>query len=268
MQNQRAMWTAMAAISLLGTGCAQDMEEEFAEGVVAASLETTRNETAGRPAVDSVRSACLLDAEAAAQEAADRPVVGLFPATCVEKQAEGSALHVDYSDCTGPLGRVKLNGGVDAFFESKDDCSLHVEILDRGNLTTNGRPLDYDASADVRVTASERHIDWTGHFTGTTRRGKPIQQRSKLAIVLQHASSCVSLDGRIDGEVGRNLKYDADISGLSACPGACPSAGTVRATLDGKLRDRTVKVVFDGSSTAKVTGWTGREFEVEMVCDD
>jgi hypothetical protein len=26
-------------------------------------------------------------------------------------------------------------------------------------------------------------------------------------------------------------------------------------------------VVFDGSDVAKVTGWSGREFEVDMVCD-
>jgi len=40
----------------------------------------------------------------------------------------------------------------------------------------------------------------------------------------------------------------------------------VEGTLQGKLRDRTMRIDFDGSNVAKVTGWCGSEYEVEMVC--
>lgn len=244
------------------------MEEEMAEGVVQASLETTRNGSAGRPLVDTAERSCPIDAEAMAQEVAAKPAVGLYPQSCAEKEASGNTVHVDYQDCTGAFGKVRLNGGLDAILEPSEGCGLHAEIVDSGDLTANGKRLDYEASADVTFQDGHREIDWRAHFQGTTRRGRRIVQSSKLAIGVEEATSCVTVNGDIDGRVGKRLDYDANIDGLAVCPGACPSAGVVRASVDGRIRDRTLTIVFDGSDTARVTGWTGREFDVEMVCDD
>jgi hypothetical protein len=108
-------------------------------------------------------------------------------------------------------------------------------------------------------------VDWNAHWTGTTRRGRDIEQTSSLVVVSDDESGCVAIDGTTEGAVA-SWEFDTSVTGLSICPEACPAAGVVEATLHGELRDRTIRVEFDGSDVAQVVGWTGREFDVEMVC--
>jgi len=240
----------------------------MAEGMVQASLETTRSGSTGQPLLRATERACPVDPEAVAAEAAAKPPVGLYPESCVTKTASGNTVHSEFAECTGAFGRVHLNGGLDAILEPADECGIHAELVDAGDLTANGRPLDYEASAYMKFREGYRDVDWQAHFSGTTKRGRSIRQSSKLAIEVEEATSCLTLNGDIDGRVGKRVDYSASIEGLSVCPDACPSSGVVRATLEGRLRDRTLTLRFDGSNVAHVTGWTGREFDVDMVCDE
>jgi hypothetical protein len=163
---------------------------------------------------------------------------------------------------------VRLNGGLDAILEPADECGLHAEIVDSGDLEANGRPLDYEASAQVKFREGFRDVDWRARFSGTTKRGRSIRQSSKLTVEVEEATSCRTLSGDIDGRVGKRIDYSANIDALAVCPDACPSAGVVHATLEGRLRDRTLTVRFDGSNVAHVTGWTGREFDVDLTCGE
>ena len=174
-------------------------------------------------------------------------------------------LHVEFDDCTGPFGRVTLAGGVDAVFHSAGECRLHVDISDSGDLTANGHELHYTATADVALLDGERDVDWHASFQGTTRRGKPIRQTSDLDVIVSDTTGCRDIVGTARGRVG-NHDYRTTIESLYICPGECPSSGQVSAFVTGRWRDRSITVRFDGSNRAQVTGWTGREFEVEMVC--
>ena len=250
-------------------GCASDPEQEFAQAVVSSSLETSRSGMAGKPVVDAVDDPCAVaDPEAAAAEAASRPVVGLYPASCATKSADGASVHVELDGCTGPFGKVTLQGGLDAVFSpGKAECTISADIADSGNLTANGRALDYDAHAEVTVKDGERDVDWTAHFTGTTRRGQDIEQSSHLGVVVDRESGCIDAAGDLHGTIAEWRDYGATISGLRVCPDHCPEAGTVDATVEGRLRDRSIQVRFDGSKVAHVTGWSGREFDVDLVCE-
>jgi hypothetical protein len=258
-----------AALALLALpGCTGTLEEEVADAVVASALETGNTGPQGRFIIDArpaQADACLADAAAAAADAAARPVVGLYPAECLTKTADGVELHGEFDGCTGPFGRVTLQGGMDATFSPLADCRMHADVADSGDFTANDRPLDYSAQADITYRDGGRDVEWTAHWTGTTRRGRDIEHDSSLDVQADDATGCLAVAGTTSGHVDE-WQFGTTIDGLRICPEACPEAGVVEATLEGKNRDRTIRVEFDGSNVAQVTGWTGREFEVEMVC--
>ncbi len=257
--------TALVASAVL-SGCALDLEEEFATAVVTSSLEAPKRQTAGREIADAMSDDCQLSAAEAVKEAAARPSVGLYPSSCVDKTADGDRLHAEFNGCTGAFGKVKLNGGVDAVVSLAGDCRLHADVVDSGDLTANGEPFDYEATAEIEVLEGARAVEWKAHWFGTTPRGRDIEQRSDLDVLVDHASSCIDLAGTLDGTIGK-IDYGVTIKGLSICPDACPASGTVDAYWKRFRRERHITIEFDGSDLAQVTGWTGREFEVEMVCD-
>lgn len=267
-ETPRAMCCAALLVSLPALGCAQVVEEKVAEAVVTSALQTSRNGGVGRTITEIQQrddEGCIDDPVAAAADAAARPPVGLFPASCLVKEADGVHLHADFDGCTGVFGRVSLHGGMDAVFESSGECRMHADIVDSGDFTANERPLDYEAQADIRYHDSYRDVDWSAHWEGTTRRGKDVEQTSSLNVRVDEESTCLDIVGSTHGRVDR-WDFGTVIEDLTICPDQCPSSGMVEATLEGELRDRRITVEFDGSSVAYVTGWTGREFEVDMVC--
>ena len=240
-------------------------EEAFARSVVTSTLQTSQQQQMTDEVIDDRCSA--ITAEAAAADAAARPAALLYPASCVDKTADGPNLHVAFDRCTGPFGRVELNGGVDARFEVVGSCELRADVSDAGNLTVNHRPLAYQATAGIEVVGGTYDIDWDAHFSTTTRRGKEVEQVSALRVVMDRQTSCRRIDGEAQGHVA-NFEYDWEVENLSVCPGECPASGVVHAGWEGRRREHAITVEFDGSSTARVTGWSGRAFDVPMVCED
>jgi hypothetical protein len=250
-------------------GCAEVLEEKAAAAVVTSALQTSRNGGVGRNLTEMEqpyeRNGCIDDPAEAAADAAARPSVGLFPATCITKTADGAHLHADFDGCTGVFGRVTMVGGMDAVFEPAGECRMHASITDSGDFTANDRPLDYEADADILYRDGYRDVDWAAHWEGTTRRGRHVEQSSSLNVLVDTDTNCLDLVGTTRGRVDE-WEFSTVIDDLSICPDACPTSGVVEATLEGRRKDRTLSVEFDGSNTAYVTGWTGREFELEMVC--
>jgi hypothetical protein len=263
------MQKSMSSIALplvlwAAIGCGVPDEEAFANAVVTSALQTNENGGVGKEVVDTLADTCVDDPEEVARNAAARPSVAFIPSSCLDKSADGNRIHAELSECRGRFGRVTVEGGLDAVIDNIGDCRLHAEVWDSGDLVANGKPLEYQASAYVRLLDDVRDIDWSAQFSGTTRRGQHIEQSSHLA-VLADAASCVVIDGSAEGRVGK-WDYTLDIEGLAVCPDRCPSRGTVRARADGGRRERSLTVVFDGTTTAKVTGSNGDELDVEMIC--
>jgi hypothetical protein len=139
-------------------------------------------------------------------------------------------------------------------------------VEDSGDLTANEHPLDYAANMDVELFEGFRSVERVASFEGTSRRGRSIKQRSELSIIVDTRTDCRTIDGSTKGSVGR-FDFDASLSGLAFCPEQCPTAGTVEGTAHGRLRDHTIEVTFDGSAIARVRGWSGDTFEVDMDCE-
>lgn len=265
MSNRVASFVILAQ-ALCGCMAAEVSEEAFAAGVASSALETTHKQQFDREIALGLDDACAgLKAEDIAKAVAQAPSVGLFPAGCVTKAADGAKVVVDYNDCTGPFGRVKLSGGIDATFSVSTECAVRAELSDRGDLTTNGKPLEYEAAGDITIRTGARDIDWNARWAGTTDGGEPIEQSSELVVSLDVGTHCMSAAGSASGSVdGHDYSWEA--TDYRVCPGECPRSGEFVATLEGRRRERTLTVRFDGTNVARVTGWTGREFDVELVC--
>lgn len=238
-------------------------EDDFATAIVTSALQAPEAQQITDDVTDEPCG--MLSAESAAAEAAARPAVLLSPEGCVEKSAEGEILHVEFDQCTGPFGRVELDGGINAHFEVTGECRLRATVADE-ELTANGRPLDYRATADIAVTDGAHLIDWNAHVSGTTRRGRSVEQDAALHVVLDRTTSCRTFDGTTEGSVDA-FEYDWSVTAMAVCPGECPSSGVVNAAWHGRRRDREFRVEFDGSNVARVTMPSGRIRDVALACE-
>lgn len=264
MSLRYAALVALLAPSL--TGCVIDVEEEAATAVVQSALESAKNQSTARQVAEVASDDCsAITAEQLAQEAAAAPVVGLYPASCVTKTAEGASVHAEYDHCTGIFGYSDINGGIDATLEVTGECQLRADITDSGNFTNHERSYSYDATADILVRPGERDVQWNAHWKGTTRYDQSIEQNGSWHFVYQLSTGCYDFEGSAEGKLD-GTPYEYEVEDLSICEDECPSKGTVVALWDGKHAELELTVEFDGSDVAKVTGWSGRVFEVEMVC--
>lgn len=262
--DRTARFASLPAVALaLSLAACGPSEDDFATAIVTSALQSPQAQELSDDVVDAPCG--MLTAERAAAEAAARPAVALYPESCVEKTADDATVHVSFDGCTGPFGRMRLDGGVDALFEVTGECRLRADLHDTG-LKGNDRPLEYQATADIEVQPGVHDIDWNAHVSGTTRRGRSIEQVSVMHVVLDRATSCRTLEGTTDGNVD-GFEYDWGVTDMSICPGQCPSSGIVKAAWHRGRRERNFKVEFDGSSTAHVTLPSGDTRDVAMVCD-
>ena len=262
--NPRYLSTSLllGSLSVALGGCV-NFDQELAEASVSSALSTPKNTRMTRNAGEHLVIDGCLDPAAAAAEAAKQPTAGLYPDGCVEKTADGAALHVEYNDCTGPFGYVHLAGGVDAKLSEKSCDVLHAVVEDSGDLTANDQAVEYTASADIRVDGELRLLDYTGDWASTTRRGEDVVVTADLDIVVDRGTACVEVSGTSKGHVGEH-EFDATTEGYKVCPDACPSAGRAEVNIE-LYRDRTITVEFDGSDVAKVKV-DGEAHDVKMVC--
>lgn len=265
MTHLRTTFPLLVSLAALLIGCGDVQEQELAQASVTSALQTSRSAGVGQVVYESLDDSKCLDPATAAAEAAARPVVGLYPSECASKTHDGPSLHVELDGCTGAFGRVRLDGGLDADLRPVSCGELHADVTDSGDLTANGREVEYSASADITAEGTLRDVAWSAHWATTTRLGKEVAQTSDLAIVLDTATSCLAIDGTTAGYVGA-YDFDSEIEGLTVCPDACPTAGTVRIHAEGRRRERSLVLEFDGTETARVTNAEGETFDVAMVC--
>jgi len=261
-----ALGAVVGLAAVLQAGCSGQVDQEFADAVISSALQSDNNSEAGELVTDSIEASCIDDPALAASAAAERAPVWLKPTGCAAKTPNGADLHVDFNACSGPFGRMLLAGGINARFSNAGTCQLHVDITDSGNLTSNGHALDYAAQADVKLGSDQREITSHADITGTSRRGKAMQISSDRHVITNTNTHCVDVVGTAQGTVGSH-KFATSIEALNVCPGSCPSSGLLKAELEGRPRDRSLGIRFDGSRLAQVTGSNGDEFTVEMDCD-
>jgi hypothetical protein len=261
---------SLVALVALGAGvaalgCAKDDEYDLAEASATSALEVVRSGGTGKAAIDGMGQTSCSSPQSAIDLAASIPSAGLYPDGCETKTPDSSGIHVEFHDCTGPFGRRHLNGGLDATFVGCSDGKLNATLVDSGDLTGNGHPVSYKATASIAIDGDNRDVIWTANWNATTRRGRHVEHESNLDIRIG-ASQCMDIAGTTTGHVDE-FRFGSEIDGLTVCPDECPSAGTVAITREGKRGERALTIRFDGTNYAQVTGAHGRVFTVPLVCN-
>jgi len=256
--------TFIASATLM-MGCGDFVEQELAEASVGSALSTSESTKMTRNFFRRPVGESCLDATAAAEEVAARPQVGLYPTGCVDKQASGPDVHAEYDGCTGPFGRVEIFGGIDAHFEELECNRLSAHIEDSGDLTGNGNLVEYRADADIEVEGELRFVDWVGHWSADTDRGRHVEHDAELDVVIDASTDCFTIGGGAHGTAGR-WSLTSEIQDLTVCPEVCPASGTIDIVAEGPRREFALQVAFDGSDVATVTAEDGDVYLVDMVC--
>lgn len=256
----------LVALSLGTEGCAQAMDEEAASESTTAALTSTQQAGLANGTLE-LDEQDALDPMKAATAAATKPLVGFYPAGCAARTQDGTRVHIVFSDCTGPFGKVHLQGSGDLVFSKDGAGTIVVELTGGKDLTANGKALSYHAKGSLSFEGSKRRVVWHGESAGETKRGVAFDRVNDLDVLFDKDTRCVDAAGSSRGKIGK-YELDLTVDDLSLCPEKCPTSGHVVATIAGPRKERTLEVTFDGSDRAKVKGLTGRHFEVQMACEE
>jgi hypothetical protein len=257
-----------AAAALVGTaaaGCSFQPSASLADDATAAVSQAQKAAGVTRLATAPVREEDQGNPENAANRVEGDSIAGLYPAGCVSiTRTSLTELHIEFDDCTGPFGLVHLRGGIDETFSLDPNGRLVADLADSGDFTAEGRPVDYQAHAELRSLAPEQaEIGWQAHWEAELAQGQQVSCDTTVTILAEPATGCLTIDGTSAASVDER-GLDATIEGYEVCPIECPKDGTITAT--GKSSHETVVIDFDGSSTAKVQLQNGPTYEVPLVC--
>lgn len=260
-------WLVGLTVAVSVCACARDEDEDNAAATATSALRA-QNEAGLTDALLDTDGTLAPEPEDAARMVAERPARGLFPEGCATKTQAGNAVSVVMRGCTGPFGKVAIDGTLVATFSKMADDVVHVEIVASPGATANGRDFSYASQSDVRYEGPRRTITYRGSSSGTTARGRSYSRATNVTVATDMGTHCVAIDGTSTGKVG---PYDIDltIDGFRACRDTCPTAGTARANVNGPLvRGASITVTFDGSDqiAAKVDARRDRELSITLDC--
>jgi hypothetical protein len=247
------------------TGCSSAIEQEEASATATSALQA-HNQSGITEGVIDIEGELAPEPEEAAKAVAERPTRGLRPEGCATKTRDGNVVTLALHGCTGPFGKVTLEGNLVATFTKTSADVLHVEIAGADDLRANGNALHYGADLDVTYDGTSRKLGYHGHSDGTTKRGVAFSRHTDLSIVADVETKCVAIDGVSKGSIGR-FDLDLTIDGFKGCRDACPTAGTAKATLRTPRREIDLEVRFDGTDMAHVKA-PKHDFDVKLACED
>ena len=243
---------ALAALTFVPTGCAKPEEDDDEASATTTSALQAQSQEGMTDGVVESEGSVAPEPEEVAINVTGSPMRGLQPEGCATKTRVGNVVTLKLDTCTGPYGRVVLDGSLVATFSKTSSNDLHVDIAAVDGMTGNGRPFSYAAQVDVHFDGTQRKLTYHGSSSGTTKRNKTFARHTDVAATLDVSTHCAQVDGVSKGTIG---KYDVNltIEGVKRCRDACPTAGLAKATVDGPLvKGASVEVTFDGSDKAHV----------------
>jgi hypothetical protein len=253
------------ATILAVSACNSSVEQEEASATATSALQA-HNQSGITEGVLDIEGGLAPEPEDAAKAVTEKPTRGLQPDGCATKTRDGNVVTVTLKGCTGPFGKVTLDGALVATFTKTSPDVLHVAIAGSDDLTANGNALHYAADLDVAYDGSSRKLTYHGHSDGKTKRGIAFSRHTDLSIVADVDTKCVAIDGVSNGSIGK-FDLDLTIDGFKGCRDACPTAGTAKATLRTSNRAIDIELSFDGSDSAHVKA-PKHQFDVKLACDD
>ena len=188
------------------------------------------------------------------------------PRTCVVTTTTGNRVNHTYTRCLGTLGAVEISGTSELTFRSLESG---VEVETHGDLTLNGAPLHYDGVTAVGLDGADKVFDFQGSMNGTFRKGAfSFSGTSKWRVA---PSGCFTRDGELRGTLDGGRTFSIEHRALRRCDFVgCPT-GSVRIVSSGHkkvARNFAAELFYDGSKVLRLEDEAGRNYTVNLSCDD
>jgi hypothetical protein len=228
----------------------EDTADVLALGAAVAAMPTS---------VLTTETVTLADAVAAQPSIADV----LEPPGCVTTMTEGNRVTFTMSGCTGPWGRLEVNGTAVVTLAPGEAPGTFVIDFSSDNLTMSGRPASFDVSSDVEITAAAKTIAWVGTFEGTAADGRDVHHDADIELVL-NADGSAALSGSTSVQIGvRGVEVDIEELVRNGPVGTCPE-GTV--TVRRKTGSLSATLTFDGTAEYVAKTSRGGRGKFELSC--
>lgn len=258
----------VAGAALIGCGSAEESVDQTTQLLATDGAEAV---SSNDQATDSLTDAAF-EAIPSSDAAMAADAVNAAPPEAIDGKCRSRAkdpndpntVIITLTDCRGRFGKHSVSGTELVHFTNGDATMVHADFESQ-NLTIDGKPASHTATADVTIDGAVRHIVWNGGFTTVTDAGAPVDHSSDLTIDVDTGAHCRTRNGTAQTTIGdrqlsttfTDLKVCRSVDGARACP-----TGSVSHTRG----DKSVSVVFDGTSTAVVTGPGGKTFELQLAC--
>jgi hypothetical protein len=254
------------ASSLALIGCARNEDDDVATASVTSALQASQHGGITQDIV-SVDGEAAIEPTKAAQFVATRRPVGVQPEGCMTRTQNADSVHFVFTGCTGPFGKVRLDGSADARFSLDEKQRLVATITSGADLRANDRALSYKAQGTVEVQGDIRNLTWHAEATGETKRGRKYSRSTDLAISVDIVKRCLQASGAAHGTIA-GFDLDVTVDDLAVCESACPTSGKAEASLRGPAgSERSFSIAFDGTDKAHVKT-PRRELDIALACAD
>lgn len=252
---------------VIGTGCAKDEDDDVATASVTSALQASQQGGLNQDLTEVDGDAAIEPSKAAAFMATRKPV-GVQPDGCMSRTQNGNTVHVVFNGCTGPFGKMRLDGSADVTFSLDESKRLVAEIVGGKDLEANGRELDYLAKGTLEISGDIRNVTWHVEASGETKRGRKYSRTLDLSATVDVGKRCLQAMGSAHGKMA-GYELDVTLENLAVCEGACPTSGKAKAKLTGPAGgERDMEISFDGTSTAHVVTPRGKKLDITMSCED
>lgn len=271
MRFSRSLAFAVPFVAALAVGCASKSSTDSSGAADPDGSDSTEASASaaqeGRIQEMLFSNVSSTDPELAAGSAAQQ----WWPAGCATRQRDATnkaVVHVTLNDCTGPFGLRQHSGDITITFSKGASGGLHAEATS-SNMTVNGKPVTYAASADISFDANAKTITVNGNgaWTRVNAKGDTVSHTRQGTTVVDLVKKCRDWNGSAVTKVA-SREVDSTAKDYTVCRKADGTEGcpTGEITHTHKASGRTVIVDFDGSDEAKITGPKGNSVEVQLVC--
>jgi hypothetical protein len=273
----RAMVFALPIMALMfapddeGGGCGK---EEVDNSTEAKALAEDAGEANGAgdastalasiPALNLKTAADVTNEATAAKAASTNMGVWFKPAGCIKAVQSGALVTYTFSNCTGPLGLVAVNGKLEATF-SITTGGVQISVKSNG-LKIGNTSVTQSGGATVTFDGTKRTLKWNGSYKGKTARGGlALTHSSSVTAEYDTANGCLKIPTGTGITTIDARKVTTTISSYERCGNAwtCPKAGTITAT--SSKSGLSISIKYLGSGQATLTGPSGKTWDYKML---
>jgi hypothetical protein len=195
------------------------------------------------------------------------PGFTFLPAGCLTETqdvAQSTETYV-FNGCTGPLGLVELTGTVTVGWQVAG-ANLTLDFSAQGFQINRATIDNWQATAVITSTGSQRSMTWNAQLSGTTGSGRQFNRTNQKSIQWTVGVACLSASGQSTGDIlGANLQ--TTVVSWQRCADSCPQAGS-EITVKNLDKGDSIDISYDGGPTAELTLDGSKPVEIRLACGD